>query len=112
MPGRGHATKPRPRVARCAGPLLPARRKLTVTLSGVSSEMATLSLNSAGSVLATSKPLRFADNAKVKCCGRCGNTYTTETNRQPVFKLCQDCKDVCQPWERRLYRGAPAKASK
>lgn len=69
--------------------------------------MATTSLTSTRrSVFATSTPLRIADNAKVKVCGRCGCTYTTQTNRQPVFKLCTDCKDVCEPWERRLYKSS------
>lgn len=55
-------------------------------------------------ILATAKPLRLADNARLKMCHRCGCTYETATNRQPVFALCTDCKDVCQAWERRLYK--------
>ncbi|ASX98719.1 hypothetical protein SEA_COLUCCI_49 [Arthrobacter phage Colucci] len=47
--------------------------------------------------------LRIADNAFLKCCRRCGNTYETQTRRQPVMKLCRDCKDVLSPQERRGY---------
>lgn len=53
--------------------------------------------------------LRIADNAFLKCCNRCGNTYETKTRRQPVMKLCGDCKFVLSPQERRTYMVRAAK---
>ncbi|QFG14850.1 hypothetical protein SEA_LYMARA_49 [Arthrobacter phage Lymara] len=62
-----------------------------------------LTLGGSVRVVATSKPLRIADNAFLKCCNRCGNTYETATRRQPVMRLCEDCKYVLSPQERRTY---------
>ncbi|ALY09895.1 hypothetical protein SEA_ROSIEPOSIE_49 [Arthrobacter phage RosiePosie] len=73
-------------------------------------------LNLGGSVRITGtsvgmdgRGLRIADNAFLKCCNRCGNTYETATRRQPVMRLCQDCKDVLSPQERRGYMVRVAK---
>ncbi|QGZ17149.1 hypothetical protein HYQ19_gp050 [Arthrobacter phage DrYang] len=74
----------------------------------------TLSLGGSGTVSGTSRGLsgaglRLADNAFLKCCRRCGCTYETATRRQPVMKLCQDCKFVLSAEERRGYMDRVAK---
>ncbi|AYD81543.1 hypothetical protein HYP71_gp049 [Arthrobacter phage KBurrousTX] len=58
----------------------------------------------------TDKELRIADNSFLKCCRRCGGIYETKTRRQPVMKLCQDCKDVLPAVERRGYMDRAARA--
>lgn len=68
-----------------------------------------------GTIIGTSvgmdgRGLLIADNAFLKCCRRCGNTYETKTRRQPVMKLCGDCKFVLSPEERSGYMDRSVKA--